>query len=471
MLKYPLLLCIFFLSFNLIYGAEVERITSSKKIFIATWQVENDGSTDLDDVQKRLNLQTGMSFSGVDDFYTYLDDQKSELLNALAFDSVAYRVTILAEDAEEVRVDVTWLLEQADSFFFLAYPNFDSNRGIGLGLFSSWYNIAGNLFNNKSKSSFFYQPVSPYPTTSPLLTGDNAQYISFFDFETEFEKIRIEQNYWDLSLIYTYQEDLIVNPDLTIKSDLFYSNIALAVGTEFLFTPKFRYIFSVTPQYYWGYYDKKEELLGSPSSSDKNHFRLPIVNGVTLGRLDREDVFYRGHKATLKNTVVYRSYGDVTGENHNDLELQWYGDWIQYFSWGGFNPNYRVGTLISPSDTVNGLGFFLRGVPDSFLANKSVFFLNTSAAFNLIRYRGKMTLQMEPFVDIGYQPVENISFSDNLFIGVGSDFKIFLDAIKNSVIYTSVGLDLSNVYKNNNWLKGIEIQLSMDFFYDNDFQY
>ncbi len=440
---------------------------------IVEWKVVNtdtsdpekikEGKTEVSDVMRRLNLSEREEFSSREEMEKYLDDMRQDLVDAKSFKEVSWTLQEGGTVNNIREVSVTWNLIPTGTFFPLPYPQIDSNSGYGAGFLFDWTNVGGNLFDIYFDANASWQTQDYYEEPSKT-------YLSRVEGVLQVKNIRYKETYWDTELRYRYREETErEGVNNAVVSDYFYNYVLASVDFRYFLSEEWVYRAKLFPTFYFGYKDEREVKTGIKSTGDKESVTIPIRNEFQWGDISRQGNFHFGDWLTLSNVLEYRRSFDQDDKLSNAVSLEWLAEWGQLFAQKSIAYGYEVKFISSQEKNLTDMGFYLRGVPNNFLSGNIGLFLNTSFYFNLIPVKGLFTVVMAPFVDVGFfTTVGGVFSADQVHLGTGSEFTLYVDSIENLELTVAVGVDALAMGRGTTFGNALEFDLSVSYFFEKE---
>ena len=279
----------------------------AEKYEIVEYSFKVEGKTKASSLSEAVG-KTGSVFETEDELRAYLDGKRQALMNRRLFLSVSYTYAFgkVLEDGN-VGVSVIFEIEDADSFFWLPYPKYDSNYGFKFGVKVWDKNFLGFLSNLYAYVGFeqrdktFKKGLLDYEFTVDSIEIGNVKASlstsagidlnswtgSYFNFRAGVSEIKIK----DLSAAFSawvtlkpaeVERDSRWNVHEIGSSASFELN-TFSFGTSVGYFPNYKQLWtssSMKQGIGWGFYDKIKFSTNQFNSDDDTH---PGIDTSTLG--------------------------------------------------------------------------------------------------------------------------------------------------------------------------------------------
>ncbi|MDC7235155.1 MAG: hypothetical protein PQJ58_18115 [Spirochaetales bacterium] len=396
-------------------------------------------------VENYLNIQKDAIFRDYEALAKYVEGLKQDLVNLRVFETVETLLIPLpaAEDEEDRRFTVRFLLKDAWTFFPLLVPIFNSNDNFSLQLKLSYANFFGTLIHFSIDGDF---GIGQDPIKKEL--G-----VNFWEVETSFSNFNYNGVAYSFSWIQSYDRKIkkdgteIVEYFTFNKSDFFIAaNFDLGSDYYYEAAP----LFELT----YNYQDKT-------GKGDSYIIKEPQSYGIRQ-KGGRDRVNWIGNFQEGYNWEA-EILGRIVPDQGVKGEMILSNRWFTPLNNGLYYSN-RLISVSSLRDEIYEMGEYARGVPDINMAGIQGFFINNNLTFTLFDWKDVTEVQMQPFSDLALViPGErDFDLRKDLRMTLGLDFLIFPTKLTSVNLRLTGGVDL---FGPGNFSDRYEIIMSTSLFF------
>ena len=398
-------------------GCLFAQESSGKQYVLEEVVFDIDGLTNENALIRSVELEVGSSFDSEEELIDYLDRKRQDMVNKRVFDTVAVVPQRISDNGNTALYRATYTVVDSWTFIPIAYPKYNSNTGFRIGLQMYYDNAFGTL------TDWFLGMNYDFGTNeyriNPTVSGVDLLGLT-----------------WSFSAAQSYNVSEKTSGGVPIaKWSYHQSSIGFGSGIK-LFGP-FSYGFGPSFSFRYAYDDK----LGAGGFT-KDYFDFGYRHNVGLSQIDWIENYRDGYSAGISHSisVVNREgrYEVVNGLSVGG-SYYWRINRIMNFY-------TRAGYDIVFNDEMTGYGSKIRGVGDSDLYGFQGAYVNATMAFQFWRWVGVWDAQIHPFIDAGIADPKSESFrlEDDLKMGFGADFVLYIDKLKNLVARGTIGYDLTS---------------------------
>ncbi len=415
---------------------------SNITVIVEEISFESDKKTRPEALAREVKLEAGTGFESINYLQDRLDREVQDLLNLRVFADVTVRVEDLPSGIGEPRkVRVVFTVVDTWTLFPFLVPSSDgSTTAFNLAVVDK--NFLGTLTEFRISGDL---GVGTDPIDGKWEIPRWGLYFIWSGFTV---------NRWQFStrLSQTYQTERKFDDTILLQDYSYYETLLLfTVRYEFKRVPKlFTYIIPMVSLRY------EYETSVQVEAIEYEYFRTGLSLGLDYNRIDWIDFYRRGWALGLMNAT----WGSSDGENGN-LKSIFTSRMSVHGILAGINPNARLLSTVSINHEMIGLGSLIRGVRDNNVYGNRALILNSG--IQILLWKGKVIEpHLQPFVDVGLAARRNepLVWTDDFFVGVGSELIIFLPAIPSAQVRGWIGFDLSvDGWSKAKWEAGLSFDL------------
>jgi outer membrane protein assembly factor BamA len=405
-------------------AAAAEQATSVYRV--SGWEINVDGNTNIDVLEKYLDLEEGREFTSGDEFDAYLNDLRQELVNLRYFDRVT--VELKSESIKSVQgmedftaAEIAIFVKDSWTIYPLPFYNYNSNTGHSFGGIIYFYNFFGTLTD-------FY-----------LNGGYNKK---AWDFMVRLKKLPPGEAKWNASFKQYFKtveklEDESTEPFLYFD----YFESAVALGRSFKLAPKVGYSASFDSNYTYNYRVRQNDYSEYVPEYD---LALGLSHSLSYGKINWVENFRTGFSSSFSHTLQYsldqqRFIQGFSGS----------AKWLYLPGRKKINPSAKLSFFYQMNSEKTSAASALRGITDNRLWGNRGIFLNTGLNIRLLNIRKVLELQVSPFWDSGYVIEESGKLGEGRFkSSYGLEFLLHPHPLKSFNMRLSLGYDVSDFSKN-----------------------
>ena len=429
---------LFMISATPLVAEEKSNIT----VIVEEISFESDKKTRPEALAREVKLEAGTGFESMNYLQDRLDREVQDLLNLRVFADVTVRVEDLPSGiGEPRRVRVVFTVVDTWTLFPFLVPSSDGST---------------TVFNLAVVDKNFLGTLTEFRISGDLGIGtdpiDGKWEISRWGIYFIWSGFTVNQWQFSTRLSQTYQTERKFDDTILLQDYSYYETLLLFdVRYEFKRVPKlFTYI---TPMVGLRYkYETKVQV----EAIEYEYSRTGLSLGLDYNRIDWIDFYRRGWAMGLINAT----WGSFDGENGN-LKSIFTSRMSAHKILAGINPNARLLGTMSINHEMTSLGSLIRGVRDNNVYGNRALVLNSG--IQILLWRGKVIEpHLQPFVDIGIAAKRNepLDWTNDFFLGVGSELIVFLPTLPSAQVRGWIGFDLSmDQWSKAKWEAGLSFDL------------
>ncbi|QEN08411.1 hypothetical protein EXM22_10600 [Oceanispirochaeta crateris] len=413
-----------FLIFNsaLLYAQEMKG-----DYFLNEIQYDIDGRTRESALENYLDLPEELNFTDFASMDDFADRVVQDLLNLRVFEKVESELIPLENDALSPNDNKSYkmrvVIKDGWTLFPLIVPTFDTNDNLSLKWKINYANVLGSLVEFDIDGDFGIDQHF----------DDYAVDINYWNIESNFSNIYYRGINYTFSWNQAYAR--IIEKDGTE-----YTNHYSFYKTDFFLTGTFDlgngYFYELGPalEFTYNYQDRLES---GTSTFIKEPQSFGIYQKGGQDRVDWMGNFQSGnhYEGEIKTRIVPTQ--GFKGALY--LTNRWFTIFNSRLSYGN-----RITAFSTYNDELFSLGEYMRGVPDFNLSGDWGFFVNNTLPISLLKWKGVMETQIQPFIDFGlvHPSSKELSPSRDMRLSLGGDLVFFPENISSVNLRLTLGYDL-----------------------------
>ena len=394
-----------------------------------------EGSTHPGALRSFLDIKSGTSFSSYENLIEALETEKQKLIDRQYYKKVDY---IIEGDKDEGYI-VTFMVEEETPFYPTVLPEFD-RRSRRRADFQGLYDNAFGTMTDWDVN---------------LYAKLNSSGIGNWEISQSMRKLRINDRIYSINVSQTHDRIFFEEFGEVLGNysvDVTQASIATEFEVEHNLVYEMEPVVAVRYNYddHGGSHDYKQtpfELSYNQSISRE------LFDWIGNGREGTNNKIFSsfGLARTLENTAMWE-YSFLIGTSLSAYFVPW--KYVSVYS--NLTADYSFFTNVPMK------GDLMRGITDERLYGNKGLYLRNTVGLDLLRVPDVVNFQLHPFLDLGTASSYGNFFHD-LYAGTGLDVVLFLDFASDFSIRGSVGWDLAELIRNQDFRMELTLQTGLAY--------